>query len=131
MKVYLMKSGHAFEYKYPEEGFLFEAENKTGIFTLFKHKKKWYTTVCVDRNNGECIVEEIKIKKEPEETFKETYITCPYCGYENKDSFEASDSEDEYECGKCGSTFAYERIVDVSYSSSPVKLNENILEVST
>jgi hypothetical protein len=51
----------------------------------------------------------------------EKYITCPYCGHQNKDSWECTNDDGEIDCGACGSTFFYERIVDVSYSTSPIK----------
>ncbi len=59
--------------------------------------------------------------EEPEEQNFKDNITCPYCGYENQDSWECTDDEDEEICGNCGSTFSYERIVTVEYTSYPVK----------
>lgn len=44
-------------------------------------------------------------------------ITCPYCGWEDVDSWEAGDSDDECECAHCGETFSYERIITVEYTS--------------
>lgn len=37
-------------------------------------------------------------------------ITCPYCGHEEGDSWEASDDDDARECQneECGKKFAYE-----------------------
>ena len=52
--------------------------------------------------------------------YKKTAV-CPYCGYEEKDSWEMSDEEDERECPCCGGTYDYQRIVTVEYSSQPVK----------
>lgn len=62
--------------------------------------------------------------EEPEEQQFTSNITCPYCGYENQDSWECADDEDEEICGNCGSTFSYERIVTVEYTSYPVKKAE-------
>ncbi len=59
--------------------------------------------------------------EEAEEQEFKYNIICPYCGYENQDSWECSDDEDEEICGNCGSTFSYERIVTVEYTSYPVK----------
>lgn len=44
-------------------------------------------------------------------------ITCPYCGWEDKDSWESSDGG-ETDCGRCESSFSFERIVTVEYSTS-------------
>jgi uncharacterized Zn-finger protein len=68
------------------------------------------------------IVERIKIDfKTPKEKYHERNIVCPYCGDENTDSWEADDSDDESKCPTCGGIFSYERITDVSYSSTPVE----------
>lgn len=53
-------------------------------------------------------------------------ITCPYCGYEDNDSWEEDDENDEYECPGCGSIFSYQRNVTVEYCSHPVKKAEVI-----
>lgn len=46
---------------------------------------------------------------------------CPYCGYEQSDSWELSDGE--YECPDCGNSYEVEVVVTVEYSTSklPVK----------
>ena len=64
--------------------------------------------------------------EEPEEKNYTHQITCPYCGYENSDSWEADDEEDDYECSCCGSTFSYQRNVTVEYCSQPVKKAKTI-----
>lgn len=72
-------------------------------------------------------VEKLKNQKvfidgeEPEDEDYTEQITCPYCGYENSDSWEAGDNEDEYECPYCGSVFSYQRNVTVEYCSQPVR----------
>jgi DNA-directed RNA polymerase subunit RPC12/RpoP len=44
-------------------------------------------------------------------------ITCPYCGYKDKNSWEAPDEDDDYTCGNCNETFAMQRIITVEYST--------------
>lgn len=44
-------------------------------------------------------------------------IVCPYCGHEFKDSWEASDGEDDKYCETCQNEFGYERVVTVEYIS--------------
>ena len=63
---------------------------------------------------------------EPTERDCTSEITCPYCGCEIE-SWEMSDSEEEYECQNCKSIFSYERIVTVEYCSSPIKKSEPII----
>lgn len=66
-------------------------------------------------------------REEPEEECYTDQITCPYCGYENSDSWEADDDEYEYECPCCMSTFSYQRNVTVEYCSQPVKKAEAVI----
>lgn len=47
----------------------------------------------------------------------EDEITCPYCGYKEKDSWEAPDADDDYACMDCGKEFKMERVVTVTYST--------------
>ena len=56
-------------------------------------------------------------------------ITCPHCGSEERDSWEASDSDDNYCCAVCESVFSYERNVEVTYSSSIIERNESVLSL--
>lgn len=35
-------------------------------------------------------------------------LVCPYCGYEDPDSWEAPDGEGTRECPRCGREYAYE-----------------------
>lgn len=45
-------------------------------------------------------------------------ITCPWCGYEDPDSWELEDEYDgEYECERCGKPFMLEKVVEVTYTS--------------
>lgn len=54
---------------------------------------------------------------ENEQSEKES-ITCPWCGYEDPDSWEFDAEYDgNYECPSCGKTFVLERIIDVTYTS--------------
>jgi hypothetical protein len=48
-------------------------------------------------------------------------ITCPYCGHEYSDSWDRRESSNDEYCSICGGTFSYERIVDVTYRTRPVK----------
>lgn len=43
-------------------------------------------------------------------------VTCPFCSYENRDSWEISDGE--HDCHRCGETMIVERDVSVTYSTS-------------
>lgn len=64
-----------------------------------------------------------------DEAFCTDEIECPHCGYSSGDSFESPDSSDEEVCQSCGSTYSYERVVSVTYTSSILNRNEQILEL--
>lgn len=65
--------------------------------------------------------------EDPEEQYGTDNITCPYCGYENADSWESDESDDHYECPNCGSFFSYEREVSVSYYSRPIEKSKPLV----
>jgi len=48
----------------------------------------------------------------------EQEVVCPYCGYAHQDSWEFSDSDDDWECYDCEKHFAFQRVVDVTYESA-------------
>lgn len=62
--------------------------------------------------------------EDPEEQYGTENIICPYCGYEDADSWEADELDYHYECPNCGSYFSYEREVSVSYYSRPIEKSE-------
>ncbi len=52
------------------------------------------------------------------EQWHEEAITCPWCGYEDPDSWEFDDEyDDKYECLRCGKPFVLEKLVEVTYTS--------------
>lgn len=45
---------------------------------------------------------------------------CPYCGYEDTDSWELSGDSGIATCGTCGRDYHYYREVSVSYDTRPI-----------
>mgnify|MGYP001616931775 CR=1 FL=1 len=59
------------------------------------------------------------------------YITCPYCGYVDKNSWEVSfegglEGDEVLECNSCSETFIATRHVDVTYSSATTNVKQLI-----
>ena len=54
----------------------------------------------------------------------EDEIKCPYCDYEDPNSWEFGDDNDTHECGSCGETFNVEVYVEVTYSTYPIALKK-------
>lgn len=46
-------------------------------------------------------------------------IVCPYCGEIESDSWEYNGDDGEIECSNCEQTYAYTRVVDISYTTVP------------
>ena len=47
-------------------------------------------------------------------------IICPYCGYEDTDSWEHEADRDEIECTECDETFKYEREITIDYTTKKI-----------
>lgn len=95
---------------------------------ILKIDSKYYRKCSLDFKLNYLSVEECKKPQELEELDFKDEICCPHCGYEQSDSWEASDSGDE-ECQSCGSKYFYERSVEVSYSMKITKRNNKIKEL--
>jgi len=95
---------------------------------------KYYTAGVLNHSNKSAGVRKIEIDFEPEDNDYENNLTCPFCGYQDDDSWELSDSEDDHECSRCSATISYERVVTVEYTSLPVKppeiVNANLIQRS-
>lgn len=53
---------------------------------------------------------------------KMSYIVCPWCGYQDPDSWEFnSEYDDEYECVNCGKIFEVSQDVEIFYNSKKRK----------
>lgn len=58
------------------------------------------------------------------ETVRADLITCPFCGYQDKESWKAFDlneEDKETECSECGKPFHVTRNVSVDYTSREIK----------
>lgn len=49
-----------------------------------------------------------------------TEIVCPWCGYLEQESYRLDDDGVD-ECGSCGKSFHYTRMITVEYSTEPMK----------
>lgn len=45
-------------------------------------------------------------------------MVCPWCGHEQRDSWESPDDDGRTACNRCGEDFDYTRHVTVTYSTS-------------
>jgi hypothetical protein len=58
--------------------------------------------------------------KEPDESdcYGTANAVCPWCGYEDEDSFELRGDSGDTDCPDCGKSFHYEREMVVTYTTS-------------
>ena len=61
-----------------------------------------------------------------DDDFCDDNLRCPFCGYEELDSFELSDEDDEYICPQCGSKLKYRREIKVSYDVEVIEEKEPV-----
>lgn len=54
-------------------------------------------------------------------------ITCPYCGYEDKNSCEFQEDSGDCTCSNCDKDFFVERHIEVTYSSFPIEVNNSVV----
>ena len=70
-------------------------------------------SVCDD-----CIKQRGRERAWKNEQWHKDEITCPWCGYEDPDSWEfGAEYDEEYECSHCGKPFFVEKRVEVTYTS--------------
>jgi len=129
MKVYLSNEFKT-EYDLQSIQFLFEADYSTFSFTgVLYFCGRYYIVMRICYSENYAIVREIKIDLENEDTDGEDEITCPVCGFTDNDSWEMhDDSDDDYQCGRCGAMLEVERQITVDYSAK-VKELPTITEV--
>lgn len=66
----------------------------------------------------DCMKQDERKRAWRNEQYWKDEITCPWCGYEDPDSWEFDDEyDDKYECLRCGKPFVLEKLVEVTYTS--------------
>lgn len=98
-----------------------EVDVKLAIGEVIQIDKEYFVPGVLDYTNKRAGVRKVEINLNPEDKDYESNLICPYCQYEDKDSWEYEDEDEEHECGRCGAIISYEKVVAVEYNSSPVK----------
>ena len=86
-----------------------------------------YSPGFLSLRGGYCVCDKTPVDIEDVDYEYTDEIVCPYCGYKQSDSWESEDSSDEVICEFCNSKYAYQRNMEVTYSSvkiEKVKLKE-------
>lgn len=119
MKVFLEGNN---KYACSNKTLLFESNN-VEFSQFLKYRNKYYIIVRQNVKDNYSFVEEVTLNQNPKDYYYEHNIKCPYCGYEDQDSWEASEKSDNKECDQCGSIFSYQREIIVHYNSQPIKMS--------
>lgn len=101
--------------------YLGEVDINLAIGEVVKIGDDYFISGVLNHDKKSAGVRKVTINLDPEDRDYESNLICPYCGYEDNDSWELSDDDEEHECGSCGAIISYERVVTVEYNSSPVK----------
>ena len=92
----------------------------TNLHEIIKIGEVYYAVGILSPIKNIAGARKIELELEPETQDYNSNFVCPYCKYEDEDSFELND-EGECHCGRCGATVSYTREVTVEYNTSPVE----------
>jgi hypothetical protein len=113
-----------------------ETDEDIEIFSILIINNIAYSVGTVNHSQSRAMVWKLPIQNVfvrnamPRETDNANNIVCPYCGFEDIDSWELRDDDDEkHECGNCNSVFSYQRTVTVTYSTQPVSKTDDIIKI--
>ena len=63
----------------------------------------------------------MKYKGDYIQHYKTELIVCPYCGHEDRDSYEVFDdiegTMENFECGECGKSFRVSKYCEITYTT--------------
>ena len=122
MKIYELH-GSIFDSK--QTTYIGETDQKIDVGGLVKFNGRYYNCWGVSFKENSVYVRFLDYYiPRSDEDFSDDYLRCPFCGYEERDSFELSDEDDEYICPQCGSTLKYHREIRVSYDVEVVEEKE-------
>lgn len=124
MKIYELK-----DYSLDEKNttYLGETDQKIEFGTLLKFNDKYYTCCMMNIKEDSLYVRFVDYYiPRNDDDYSDDNLRCPYCGYENQDSFELSDEDDDYICHQCGSRLKYHREIKVLYDVEVVEEKEPI-----
>jgi hypothetical protein len=93
-----------------------EINHEPDIHEHLTFNGKVYSVCYIDYQNKKCGVDWLEHFPDFEGDVDNTEnIICPYCGYEDGDSWEHDEDEGEIDCGRCGAPFKYYRKREITY----------------
>ena len=105
--------------------FIGETDQQLDFEAMLKIDHKYYRCSIQDLKSNSLYVRFVDYYlPRNDDDFCDDNLRCPFCGYEELDSFELSDEDDEYICPQCGSKLKYNRVVRVSYDVEVVEEKE-------
>lgn len=105
--------------------FIGETDQQLDFESMLKFDNKYYRCSIQELENNSLYVRFVDYWiPRCDDDYSDDNLRCPFCGYEERDSFELSDEDDEYICPQCGSTLKYNRVVKMSYDIEVVEEKE-------
>ena len=122
MKIYELVNGVFDE---GEAKYLGETDQVIEFGVLLKVNNRYYRCSALNAGENSLYVRFVDFCiPQDNDTYTDDYLTCPYCGYKDHDSFELPEEDDEYECPQCGSILKYHKEISVSYDVEVVEGKE-------
>ena len=124
MKIYELPDGI---YDKDRATFIGETDQQLDFESMLKFDNKYYRCSMQDLRDNSLYVRFVDYYlPRRNDDFCDDNLTCPYCGYEELDSFELMDEDDEYICPQCGSKLKYHREIEVHYDCEVVEEKEPV-----
>lgn len=107
--------------------FIGETDQQLDFESMLKFDNKYYRCSMQDLKEDSLYVRFVDYYlPRNDDDFCDDNLRCPFCGYEELDSFELSDEDDEYICPQCGSKLKYRREIKVSYDVEVIEEKEPV-----
>lgn len=128
MKIYDLKSKSAFDFDESDEksSYIGETNQYIDFETLLNINGTLFRCCSLDAERDRLYVRKLNRALPKDSETYEDNLVCPYCGYEELDSFELMDDDDEYICPQCGSKLKYHREIEIHYDCEVVEEKEPI-----
>lgn len=113
------------EYSWSHKGqFLLDTDKDISVSDVIEYEGKSYVCCAESVRDKIMHVRPINVTNTTLTEYEDE-VKCPYCGFEDGDSWEL-DEEGETDCGNCGAKLAYSRTVEVTYSAELKEKPETI-----
>lgn len=105
---------------------LCKTDKEIGLYNVISTNGQYYAVCTLGYNPSIAGVRKIEFDLDKESEIYENEIICPVCGHIDNDSWEVTESKDEYQCGVCGAKLSVDINVSVTYDTNVIERPEII-----